>query len=401
MVGIAMMEPCPTLNGVNHVDVSIYQGNFVSQTAPQNVSLDSSIPPSLPHTYNFEYCQSLELHRLTPAYRTTPTPTPTRTTTPVTKKTKTNNYNYIQTVSGKGNYSHTIQVLPRAVLSTFDSPNQILNSRIAIPAPHRASSISPLPLISELDPLPTDEITSPHEPIYVVTDEDVLFPRRHHRRHPLPLLPNNELQLQHIRNRVESSRPRGNDTFTQFVENRYARFRPSASQHNNEAIMNSMHPYQQDDYGKEKKTALENITNNITSWFKKSLVESPQISKQPLNSDFAAPLAPDLEQNSITRNFLTTGSPSCPPTVPHTQNAENVCTPRGIPINEYFLNYEKLPLEHTNLVEEIDTRREIINSFDDNVRDLVDGSENFLASCIHGVWNFTSLMCTTCLVPLD
>ncbi|KAI5967303.1 hypothetical protein CANMA_003123 [Candida margitis] len=265
-------------------------------------------------------------------------PLPNRTyntTSPISSPTHqlqvhiANHYKYIQ--SSSTNIASTIQVLPITTSSSFE-----------IPSPTHSD-----PLSTSLTP-EVPSLVSPHDPPY---DADLYCPQR------------------------ASIRPRGTtslfgrDIFDEYVGHRYDRFRPTESQQNNDVIMNNMHPFQRDDYGVVPKSFLE----SVASWFK------------------PRPVVHDLEMQQ-QREEEEEKSESLPNTVIITREAGEssphpVYTPRGIPINEFVLNYSK-PVDDSNLGEETERRAAIVNSFDEEVRDLVDGSDNFLTSCFDGIWTF-------------
>lgn len=265
---------------------------------------------------------------LSPISRTYNTASPISTPTHQLQLQITNHYKYIQ--SSNSNVASTIQVLPITTTSSFELPS---------PTHSDPLSISTTPEVPSL--------VSPHDPPY---DADLYYPQR------------------------GSIRPRGTslfgrDVFDEYVGNRYHRFRPTESQQNNDVVMNNMHPFQRDDYGIAPKTFLE----SIASWFK------------------SRPAVPDLEMQQQEEEEEEEKSESLANTVviPREEDTspQPVYTPRGIPINEFVLNYSK-PADDSNLGEETDRRTAIVNLFDEEVRDLVDGVDNFLTSCFDGIWTF-------------
>ena len=58
---------------------------------------------------------------------------------------------------------------------------------------------------------------------------------------------------------------------------------------------------------------------------------------------------------------------------PYDATPQPIYTPRGIPINEFQLNFNNKE-NQDSIVRRND---EIINSFDDEVRDLLNGADNF------------------------
>ncbi|EGW31272.1 uncharacterized protein SPAPADRAFT_67348 [Spathaspora passalidarum NRRL Y-27907] len=175
------------------------------------------------------------------------------------------------------------------------------------------------------------------------------------------------------------------DMFVEYTEERYRRFRPSDSQHNNEAIITGNHPYQSDKY--ESGTKPESsFFYRFTSWRKKpeqQQHQTPDLENQispVLEGSSTQPHVKHLNLKPNTSRSIIIPSPSTITTEPGLTSAP-VYTPKAIPINEYPLNFEKLPGDD-------DLRRtQIINSLDDEVRDLIDGVDNFIVECFAGIWS--------------
>ncbi|KAG5418149.1 hypothetical protein I9W82_004478 [Candida metapsilosis] len=284
---------------------------------------------------------------LPPQVELSPVPRAYHTTTPISSPTHqlqlqiTNHYKYLQSTSNNTTSDHapshnnrTIQVLPITSNTT--------SSSFEIPSPTQSdpSSISLTPEVPSL--------VSPHDPPY---DADLYYPQR------------------------SITRPRGasclfsRDLFDDYVGSRYDRFRPTESQQNNDVVMNNLHPFQRDDYGREPKSFFE----SVAAWFKSkpSVVQDLEMQQQQQEEEEKS----ESLGNTLIINRENSASP------------HPVYTPRGIPINEFVLNYSK-PVDDSNLGEETERRTAIVNSFDEEVRDLVDGSDNFLTSCFDGIWTF-------------
>lgn len=267
---------------------------------------------------------------LSPITRTYNTTSPISSPTHRFQLQLTSHYKYIQ--SSETNAASTIQVLPITTSSSFE-----------IPSPTQSDPLS----VSVTPEVPS--LVSPHDPPY---DADLYYPQRGS-----------------IKPRVTSLF--GRDMFDEYVGNRYDRFRPTESQQNNDVVMNNMHPFQRDDYGLEPKTFLE----SIAAWFKsKSVVSDLEMQQRNDDDDDE-----DVKSESLHNTVVIDQEDN---TSPHP-----VYTPRGIPINEFVLNYSK-PVDDSNLGEETERRTAIVNLFDEEVRDLVDGLDNFLTSCFDGIWTF-------------
>ncbi|RLV93795.1 hypothetical protein JA1_002205 [Spathaspora sp. JA1] len=171
------------------------------------------------------------------------------------------------------------------------------------------------------------------------------------------------------------------DMFVEYTEERYRRFRPSDSQQNNEAVISGTHPYQSDKYDNNQENK-SGFLHMFTSWRKKTPEQQPldlepglegSSSTTPTHFNIIKHLKPNTSRSIILPSPATiTQEPGLIPTP--------VYTPKAIPINEFPLNFEKQPGED-------DIRRnQIINSLDDEVRDLIDGVDNFIVECFQGIW---------------
>ena len=90
-------------------------------------------------------------------------------------------------------------------------------------------------------------IISPHYPPY---EADLYYPLRNPRQQQHSQQQRQTL-LQRPQRQRQSSLTSGfnrRDAFYEFAEDRYNRFRPLDSQHNNNAILSGLHPFQQDNY---------------------------------------------------------------------------------------------------------------------------------------------------------
>lgn len=254
-----------------------------------------------------------------------------------------------------------------------------------------SGSISQSPYYSSL-------FLSPHNPPY---EPDSLSSPRHSNSNSNSQSRNHNHNHNHnrcpqINTAGESLMTRGRGRgggFDGIVEERYSRFRPLDSQHNNEIIMIGLHPFQQENYGISKK----NIFDSLTNWFKwKSSSSSPSSDPPPLNS--SNPIINDQEDKSSDDN--DNDNDTIIISQEHNDfTPQPVYTPRGIPINEFPLNFNKEQNEENNL-----TRRrneDIINSFDDDVRDLVNGVDNFLISCLENCWNLIKSTSESCITLCD
>lgn len=192
------------------------------------------------------------------------------------------------------------------------------------------------------------------------------------------------------------------DQFLVYVEDRYVRYRPLESQHNNDMVLGGTHPFQQENYGRPKSSSSG--IWSITSWFRRSggggggsRDENTVVGN---SSNGGIGLGPDLERQELDvnrsqldlvkkLNLKPNSSRSIipspmPPTIMQDQGVMTpipVYTPKAIPVVEYPLNFEKP--ENENLTR----RNEIENSLDEEVRNLIDGRDNFLTSCFEGIWS--------------
>ncbi|KAI5953155.1 hypothetical protein KGF54_002526 [Candida jiufengensis] len=237
----------------------------------------------------------------------------------------------------------------------------------------QASTIQVLPLIASSSSFDIDSPTS--DPLTPISPRDFISP------HDPPFQADLYFPPPKIRRSI-SILGGSSDIFTDYVEDRYSRFRPNVSQHNNDVIMNNLHPFQKDNYGLEQKNFLQ----NLNSWFK----SKPVIAK-PIDLERQDPIQTGgISNSNKSDSFRTIIINQEPEPTP-----QPIYTPKGIPINEYALNYDKLP-DNSNLGEEIERRAAIVNSFDDDIRDLIDGVDNFLTSCFDGIWFFFSEIWQSC-----
>lgn len=190
--------------------------------------------------------------------------------------------------------------------------------------------------------------------------------------------------------------------FDGIVEERYSRFRPLDSQHNNEIIMIGLHPFQQENYGISKK----NIFDSLTNWFKwkssssstSSEIPPPLISSNQIINHQEDKSSDDDNNNHGNDN--DNDNETIIITQEHNDfTPQPVYTPRGIPINEFPLNFNKEQNEENNLTR--CRNEDIINSFDDDVRDLINGVDNFLISCLENCWNLIKSTSESCITLCD
>ncbi|CUM64365.1 uncharacterized protein PRCAT00001967001 [Priceomyces carsonii] len=234
------------------------------------------------------------------------------------------------------------------------------------------------------------------------------------------------------------------DYFQEFMEERLIRWRPSESQFDNEASMNGRHPFQQLTDIPSKSDSSKRIFTSLRNWFisEKALTNdlennisgikgssgpnccadlssSRSFSKQtaknskkvPKYGDFAAYLNNfNLKPNS-SNSMLSVAHPS--PALSHNASPDNVAitlteepamiqelqyTPRALPLKDFELNYERKNMEQSSERQD-QNGNEIINSMDEEIRDLIDGVDNFLSDCISNIWTClqeTSRCCFGC-----
>lgn len=242
-------------------------------------------------------------------------------------------------------------------------------------------------------------IISPHYPPY---EADLYYPLRNPRQQQHSQQQRQTL-LQRPQRQRQSSLTSGfnrRDAFYEFAEDRYNRFRPLDSQHNNNAILSGLHPFQQDNYGLPKKTFLQSVSN----WFKLKKPESQIIENNGLIQN-SSNKSTDTNTNTNTNTIETGtgigtgttisgsggddgGEVSINQNEPYDTTPQPIYTPRGIPINEFQLNFNNKE-NQDSIVRRND---EIINSFDDEVRDLINGADNFLTSCFQGCWDIGKIV---------
>lgn len=290
------------------------------------------------------------------------------------------------------------QISPKLVQTL--GPTNVL-SPTNIHFPNNSPSSFEVTLQSTLQSPFHSSIISPHYPPY---EPDLYYPSRNQRQ--LNLNHHNHQQQQHQRPQRQSSLTSGFnrcDAFYDFAEDRYSRFRPLDSQHNNNAILSGLHPFQQENYGLPKKTFLQSVSN----WFKFKIPESEIIIER--NGEYIQNSNKSTDTNTIitgtgtgtgTANVSGSGGGgadddaaaaaaevSINQNEPYETTPQPIYTPRGIPINEFQLNFNK---ENQDSV--VRRNDEIINSFDDEVRDLINGADNFLTSCFQGCWDIGKLI---------
>ncbi|KAI5959491.1 uncharacterized protein KGF55_005319 [Candida pseudojiufengensis] len=272
-------------------------------------------------------------------------------------------YKYIQTPpTSQVKQASTIQVLP--LLSSTTTTAAIVEESSSFDVES--------PTSDPLTPLSPRDFISPHDPPY---EADLYFPPPNRMKKAINILGTS-------------------DIFTEYVEDRYSRFRPNISQHNNDMIMNNLHPFQKENYGIEQKSFLQ----NLGSWFKsskktKTIPTTIDLERQDEGREETQEEEEENQENKSNsfRTIIINQEPE--------QTPQPIYTPRGIPINEYILNYNKIP-DNSNLGEEIERREAIINSFDDDIRDLIDGVDNFLTSCLDGIWMFLMIIWNNCSISI-
>ncbi|KAG7661558.1 uncharacterized protein J8A68_004927 [[Candida] subhashii] len=290
---------------------------------------------------------------------------------------------------------------PSPVLELARTSNNIALSSSSFEIESSGSVSSPVPY-SDLEM----SILSPHQPPF----DPLIHPSDHpHRLSKRELNARRHSSLSQT-GQLENRLFPHYDQFSEFMEERYIRYRPSESQHNNEAILSGKHPFQQDDYGRPKSST--SFVRSFTGWFKN--LNKPESISGSQNQSQAIRMPPDLEnqlseginrsQLDFIRNLKPNSSRSIiNPSPIHNSGISGVVasqvisqepslstpvplyTPKAIPIIEYPLNFEKGGGVGEN--EDSERRNAIINSLDDDVRDLIDGVDNFLTSCFEGIWS--------------
>lgn len=246
-----------------------------------------------------------------------------------------------------------------------------------------SGSISQSPYYSSL-------FLSPHNPPF---EPDLCSPRNPQQLPPAP--PSSHPQQQYHHNSLSMG------GFNSLMEDRYSRFRPLDSQHNNENIMIGLHPFQQENYGIPKKK----LFNSMTNWFKRKSSSSTSPSTNLIlsnNNNNNLQIVNEEEEEEEEGEGDGEKSSSIENTIiisnePNDITPQPVYTPRGIPINEFPLNFNKEQNNENNLIRNRNRNDDIIDSFDDEVRDLINGVDNFLINCLENVWNLTKSTSDYCL----
>lgn len=266
----------------------------------------------------------------------------------------------------------------------------------------------------EESPIPYDDIeatiTSPHNPPYESTNENQ---------------PQKTMKQSIIDSHNNAIFPMA-DYFQDYMEERMVRWRPSDSQFNIDDTMNGTHPYQQELQCKRKNDKLSNnFLISLKNWFtaekaaKSDIENQLQITEETNNTNIIiAPKSsrnlsqanpgntPDFVQCMKAIQFRANSSTSiiASPSramFSQSQNAtlllqsnlvinhepspvEILNTPKALPFNGFELNFEKRE-DGSNTRVDRDSD-EIINTMDEDVRDLLNGFDNFLSECFSSIW---------------
>lgn len=220
------------------------------------------------------------------------------------------------------------------------------------------------------------------------------------------------------------------DTFQDFMEERLVRWRPSDSQHNTTLITEGLHPYAENNFGKKpapKKTGSLNIFN----WFSSRPNSNVDLEKQEIQTEAYYTAQPatfnepdstsnnpsnelDMALRSVALNAKQNSSNSILPRtlsrMAHTNSAtytpeyildntkhhntlknDNTLepannqhsatsigpsyTPKAIPFSDFELNF------NTRHPDPMDTTNGI-DSFGNDVLELINGTDNFFTSCL-------------------
>lgn len=222
------------------------------------------------------------------------------------------------------------------------------------------------------------------------------------------------------------------DYFEDYMEERIARWRPGNSQFNVEDTMDGNHPYQKENFELEKKAAKIRPYNpfvTLRSWFnEKAAISDLENQAQDMNlrtintnpnyfnaEDLGSQI-PEIAQRINAIKFRINSSNSIIPKPFKTGDFQSSIvakvarnsythqepspiegpsyTPKALPFNEFDLNFETKGCISGHKVEQ--DSNAIVDSMDEDVRDLLDGSDNFLFDCFRSLWYVCSSTRNAC-----
>lgn len=223
------------------------------------------------------------------------------------------------------------------------------------------------------------------------------------------------------------------DYFQEYMEERIARWRPGNSQFNVEATMEGKHPYQQEHFEFEAKAAKMRPYNPfmaLKTWFNgkgaipdlenqtQSISHSNTHKKtNELTQDTLGIQLPEISERLRKIEFKVNSSNSIIPKPYKPGECSHIAkglrdtstkqestpidgptyTPKALPFSDYDLNFETKDCFSSHKTEH--GSNAIIDSMDEDIRDLLNGFDNFLADCFRSFWNACSSTGKMCFNP--
>lgn len=223
------------------------------------------------------------------------------------------------------------------------------------------------------------------------------------------------------------------DYFQDYMEERMARWRPGHSQFNVDDTMDGKHPYQQETFELETKAAKINPYNpfiTLKAWFNgKAAVPDLENQTQTINhskankernepiTDTLGPQLPEISERLKKIEFKINSSNSIIPKpfkpgecshvtkfLSHSSTQHELTpidgssyTPKALPFNDYDLNFETKDCFSSHKTEQ--DSNAIVDSMDEDIRDLLNGLDNFLSDCFQSFWNACSSTGKMCFNP--
>mmetsp|Transcript_7446 Transcript_7446/g.9404 ORF Transcript_7446/g.9404 Transcript_7446/m.9404 type:complete len:508 (-) Transcript_7446:159-1682(-) len=231
-------------------------------------------------------------------------------------------------------------------------------------------------------------------------------------------------------NNASLTRP---DYFQEYMEERMARWRPGNSQFNVEDTMEGKHPYQQEHFELEAKAAKIRPSNPfmaLKTWFDGKIV-IPDIENQmqstthgkknektsELMQDALEFQLPEISEHLRKINFKVNSSNSIIPKPFKPGECSHITkglrdtgikqestpidgttyTPKALPFNDYDLNFETKDYFSSPKIEQ--GSNAIIDSMDEDIRNLLNGFDNFLADCFRSFWDVCTSLRNICFNP--
>lgn len=201
------------------------------------------------------------------------------------------------------------------------------------------------------------------------------------------------------------------DYFLDYIEDRLVFWRPSDSQYNIEETITGKHPYQQDINGRGN-SLDKSAFGNLMSYFYNHGTEIKDLEKQNIKKEQSEdnrnikkdsvnykniqswrdryPITPDIFNLLKSTEFKPSSSKSI--ILQPSQNNRFTSkeplpmndpryTARGIPIWDFEINFEKCSQREFKEYFYAHDSSHIMNSMDQDVRDLIDGVDNFVIDC--------------------